>query len=72
MGEGTSLSARIRVALWMARCVARVRRSGCPGPEPARMMRPFLVDGGGGAGREGEEVVVVSVAVEVREGEAEG
>lgn len=72
MGEGTSLSARIRVAVWRARWVARVRRSGWPGPEPARMMRPFCVAGGGGAGREGEVVVVVRVVVEAREGEAEG
>lgn len=39
MGEGTSLSARIRVAVTRARWVARVRREGEPGPEPARMMR---------------------------------
>lgn len=41
--EGTSLSARIRSARRMARWVARVRREGWPGPEPARIMRPFLV-----------------------------
>lgn len=39
IGEGTSLSARIMVAVWMARWVARVRREGEPGPEPARIMR---------------------------------
>ncbi len=33
------MSARMTVAVRMARWVARVRRAGEPGPEPARMMR---------------------------------
>lgn len=40
-GEGTSLSARIKDAVLMARWVARVSRPGEPGPEPARMICPF-------------------------------
>lgn len=39
IAEGTSLSARMTVAMRMARWVARVRSAGEPGPEPARIMR---------------------------------
>ena len=38
-GAGTSLSARMTDAVWIARCVAKVRRAGEPGPEPARLIR---------------------------------
>ncbi len=37
-GAGTSLSAKMTSAVWMARWVARVKREGEPGPEPARMI----------------------------------
>jgi len=40
--EGTSLSARIRSAERIALWVALVKRSGCPGPLPASIIRPFF------------------------------
>lgn len=48
-GEGTSLSARIKDAVLMARCVARVSSAGEPGPEPARMICPLEQGRAGGA-----------------------
>ena len=40
--EGTSLSASIISAVKIALCVARVRRSGWPGPLPASIILPFI------------------------------
>lgn len=48
-GEGTSLSARIKDAVLMARWVARVSSAGEPGPEPARMICPLEEGRAGGA-----------------------
>ena len=50
--EGTSLSARMKEADWIARCVATVRSDGAPGPEPARIICGF----GTGAGVEMEGI----------------